>query len=684
MSKARFRFATDILRRLGEELNPSLDQGVVELVKNAHDADASGCVVELINVAEPGGTLRVEDDGVGMTDTEVVDNFLLLGRSSKAAQGRTAAGRLLAGSKGLGRLAALRAGRRVCVTTRPALSSDFEHSLEIDWALFDEADTVDDVEMELTTVPRAPGAGPGTSIEVSSLSRSIGRAEVKRLARALLLLADPFEDTAGAFRAQLVAPEFDDLAELVERKYFDDAEYLLSVEVGDDGLASGRVTDWRGETLFAASHSDLRRSDRPYRCPPATFELWVFILDARTFQTRSSTVKEVRAWLAEFGGVMIYSNGIRVAPYGDPNNDWLDMNLQRTRNPEERPATNTSLGRVRVSDELGVLEAKTDRSGFIESAEFSDLRQFASDGLDWMARERLKAAEIRRAAEREAAPTETTNTRDKLESAIATAGESAPALERAFGRYERAREREVVALRRDVQLYRTLSTAGITAATFAHEASGGPLKVIGRAVGAIRRRLGKILEPVPDEIVEPLNEIESGASSLEAFTDTTLDLVNKDKRRTGRVDVHEVLRDVAQTYRPFIEARDAALVLELEGSHPYLRGSIAAVESIVVNLLTNALTALADGASNDRRIEVSTQTDAATLTILVRDNGPGIEDFPTSEIWLPGVTSRDGGSGLGLTIVRDTVVDLGGRASAKAHGPLGGAEFSVELPVLGA
>ena len=38
MNRARLRFSTEIVRRLGEELNPSLDKGVLELVKNAYDA----------------------------------------------------------------------------------------------------------------------------------------------------------------------------------------------------------------------------------------------------------------------------------------------------------------------------------------------------------------------------------------------------------------------------------------------------------------------------------------------------------------------------------------------------------------------------------------------------------------------------------------------------------------------
>jgi C4-dicarboxylate-specific signal transduction histidine kinase len=54
-----------------------------------------------------------------------------------------------------------------------------------------------------------------------------------------------------------------------------------------------------------------------------------------------------------------------------------------------------------------------------------------------------------------------------------------------------------------------------------------------------------------------------------------------------------------------------------------------------------------------------------------------------NDIWLPGQTRRPNGTGLGLTIVRDAVHDLGGKASAIAHGELGGASFIVELPIIG-
>jgi len=683
---ATFRFAPDILRRLGEELNPSLEHGVIELVKNARDADARNCDVRLSRVSVRGGTIHVSDDGDGMTVDELVNGFLLLGRSPKVGRGRTRRGRVLAGSKGLGRLAALRAGSSAEIRTRPRAEPDLEHRIVLKWSDFDDVAAVEDVDIEIETLERAADTTNGTDIAIRGLTGRLGRREVKRLARSLLLLADPFGDDPSDFRTRLEAQEFVDLEALVRKKYFDDAEYRLEAHVGLDGQAEATVTDWLGQTLYKADHSRLRGKPEPYSCPPARFQLWAFILDAKTFQTRNASLGEVRDWLAEFGGVMLYVNGIRVPPYGDPGNDWLNLDLRRVRSPEERPSTNTSIGRIRVDEDGGAFTEKTDRSGVIENAAFADLRQMAVDALEWMARERLRAREAQRHKRRETAAPAESELRTKVESELdrlaeeTSSGAEARSL---FDEYAEAQERAQQAMRDEVQLYRTLSTAGIAAATFAHEFAGGPLKVIRRSVAALRRRLKPILNPVPGDIAEPIKLVESSTNTLGTFTDGTLSLVDRDKRRVGRIDVHKAITQVAETYAPFVAEREATLELELCEANPYLRSSAAAIESIVVNLLTNALNAVADSKESCRTIQLATDAFGDVLILTVSDNGPGVQYFSTDEIWLPGVTSRPGGSGLGLTIVKDTVIDLGGTVSVVANGRLGGADFEIGLPILG-
>ena len=687
MNKARLRFSTEIIKRLGEELNPSLDKGVLELVKNAYDADATECRVELQNADRAGGTVVVRDNGDGMTVEDITNGWLVLGRSTKTQRQRTRLDRIPAGSKGLGRLAALRMGKRALMTTWPRSEKDTEHDLLIDWEKFDTVDLVDDVELIVETARDMKGTESGTEIRIEDLRTGFGRMSVKRLARELILLADPFDDDPKGFRPELLASEYKDLEALVRGRYFQDAEYHLRAEVDTDGQASAHVKDWKGQNLFGATHGDIaiHRNGKPYAIPPATFDLWVFILTQKTFSTRRATLGDVRGWLGEFGGVHFYYNGLRVSPYGNPGDDWLEMNLRRVRSPEERPGTNTSIGRVDVTDRGDSLVQKTDRSAFIENESFTELRSFAQDAMEWMADRRMKEAEKRRTRERVAAPKRASKAKLSVKDAIASAPfETREIIENAFASYESSRDREVNVLQKEIQLYRTLSTAGITAATFAHESSGNPIKVISQSIDAIARRSEKQLGEAYDTTLRrPVDGIRRAVQSLSVLGTATLKLVDHEKRRVSRVDLYELVQDVLNTYDPFLQGRDVKTQMELGVARPYLRGSEAAIESIVTNLLNNCLAAFEVEGTRDRIVRISTVVSRDRWRLTVEDSGPGIEGIRKADIWLPGRTTRKNGTGLGLTIVRDAAKDLGGDVDAVEKGDLGGAVITVELPILG-
>src|SRR6185437_9307649 len=196
--------------------------GIIELAKNSYDADAIQCVIELANVGEPGGLIRIEDDGEGMTLQQIRDGFLVLGRSGKDAGERTGLGRVPSGSKGLGRLAALRLGGSVELSTRPRGEGRKTYGLHIDWSDYERQDLIDDVRLEIRSRPRAKGERHGTTLTLEGLRHKLTRPDVKRLARALILLADPFDSDPSGFRPQLRSPEFEDLEQLVSARYFED------------------------------------------------------------------------------------------------------------------------------------------------------------------------------------------------------------------------------------------------------------------------------------------------------------------------------------------------------------------------------------------------------------------------------------------------------------------------------
>jgi signal transduction histidine kinase len=684
--RAQIKFSTHIIKRLGEELNPSVDQSILELVKNAYDADAKICIVELENITDKGGTIKIEDDGEGMDSKDIINGWLVLGESSKSIHKKTSLGRIPAGSKGLGRLAALRMGHIAQLESIPKKNKLYKHELEIDWDEFDEAKLVDDIFLSVNKFKVSPNTSPGTTVSIKKLKQKIGVREVKKIARGLILLADPFDDDPNSFKPMLKSVEFKEMEKLVSGRYFDEAEYHLVASINSEGFAEASVLDYKGSVLYKANHKELsqKRKGIKYDCPPATFDLWAFILSATSFSTRFISLTEIQDWLGEFGGVHLYENGLRVNPYGNPGNDWLDMNYSRARSPEERPSTNTSIGVVRIKDSKGLLSQKTDRSGFIENDVFHEIKSFCQDALEWMAKRRLEVAEIKRRAERQRTADESDNTKEEVVKAINLLSPAKrEVVQKLFTRYDKARHDEIKSLRSEVQLYRTLSTAGITAATFSHESRGNSIKVITQSVKAIERRIKENLSKQFEELfLKPLKIIYQSLDSLKVLGNATLKLLEHEKRRVVKVEINKTIEQVIETFKPFFKGRDITVNIELVSGNPYLRTTESAIESIITNLLNNSIVAL-ESSTAEREIRIKTYVQENILVLNISDNGPGIKDISIRDIWLPGHTTNPNGTGLGLTIVRDAVYDLGGKVRAIANSELGGAEIIIELPIIG-
>ncbi|MGK0472307.1 MAG: signal transduction histidine kinase [Candidatus Azotimanducaceae bacterium] len=690
MSDSNFRFSPNILRRLGEELNPNPEQGLLELVKNSHDADASFCRLKFEESEDGDHKIIIQDDGIGMTATDIKNDFLVIGKSSKSKKTRTTKRRVPIGSKGLGRLAALRLGSSCSIVTVKKGAHKREHLLNVDWKNFENVRTVEEVDLPISTKSSSKNKPNGTHIEIENIPAPMSERSMERLIRQLLLLTDPFQSKKG-FRVELDSPAFKGLQKLLNQRYFENADFHLIADLDAKGVGKVRAEDWRGNILYEAGHNVLaanrKRKGKKYSCPPLKLDIWIFLLSTSTFEHKAVTIKEVRDWLSSVGGVHVYEDGARVAPYGDPGSDWLDMNLRRASSPEERPSTNTTIGRLRIKNTNGVLVQKTDRSGYIESDEFEEVKDFCKDALNWLANRRLEQAEIQRSKKRGSSISTRAKQREQLEEVIRTSdGQSKEKISIALKSYQRSVDAEIDILKKEVQLYRTLSTAGITAATFAHESAGSPLKVIGLAKQTLSRRIRK---DVSEEAYESnyegaIGRIESSLAGIAALGSFTLSLLDQGKRRLGRVNINDVVLQIVEVFTPFLESRQVVVELELSGGKPYLNGSAAAVESIFANLINNSFSAFEKSPTKSRTIKVTSVVDGNELHIVFSDNGEGIAEIALKDIWLPGRSTKDNGTGLGLTIVRDTINDLNGEISVENNGVLSGANFSMTLPILGA
>lgn len=687
----RLRFSTAVLRLLGEELNPSPDQGILELIKNSYDADAKRCTVELKGVHIKGGSILLKDDGIGMTAADIRNGWLIVGDSMKSRREKSPSGRLLVGSKGLGRLGALRLGRKVELTTRPKSEPGVQYRMEIDWAAFEHVRVVEDVELAVARERAPAGAVHGTDITISDLPSPWRESDIKRLARAILLLRDPFSKDRG-FQAILKAEEFTALETLAKEGYFSECDYHLVAKIDTQGRASAEVFGAGKKKLFIGKHDEIadKKNAPSYPIPALSFELWEFKLSKEGFAVASqqTTITGLRAWLSQFGGVRLYHRGVRVMPYGEPKNDWLDMNLRRSQHQELRPSTNNSSGCIRIEDPKGVFQQKTDRLGFIEGDTLDALRTFADNVLSWMSGEREQERRKRLKAEAEAARQNKSEAENEMDAVIASLPPKEKVkVKKAADKVRAAHEAEVKIKDETAQLYFTLGTVGTTAAAFAHQTKQ-PLRGIVADAKDLDNYLGN-----PDELLlfredssRMVKRILLEANAIYSFSNVTLRLLEHEKRRSARHSIHQLIDETVELLAPYFEARETKLESDYACEDLRVWCPRAAFEAIFTNLLTNALQAFESRAKSgspvgERCVHVQTRRAGDTAVIRVQDNGPGIERLAIEEIWMPGKTTTEKGTGLGLTIVKDVVEELRGRVEAEAHGELGGACFTITLPL---
>lgn len=251
-----FRIDPLVVFKLGQELISSEVQALLELIKNAYDADASFVVVRidtqnlvestLLDVdADRPGFIEIADDGVGMDADAIRDGWLLIARSQKmdfkTAGKQTGKERTPLGDKGLGRLGAQRLGWGLQIETKTAKSKD-ERLVAFSWEDFYTAESLDKVEVRTGSAPSK--RKHGTTLTVTQLNepeRWRGDA-IAALQRDLSQVISPYEGVSDFSIAVSVDGAAVDLQSL-NRDVRDTAQ--LQYEIGFDGKSleiTGRAT----------------------------------------------------------------------------------------------------------------------------------------------------------------------------------------------------------------------------------------------------------------------------------------------------------------------------------------------------------------------------------------------------------------------------------------------------------
>ncbi|WP_112310254.1 ATP-binding protein [Pseudogemmobacter bohemicus] len=235
---------------------------------------------------------------------------------------------------------------------------------------------------------------------------------------------------------------------------------------------------------------------------------------------------------------------------------------------------------------------------------------------------------------------------------------------------EKARAGKIDQLNRDLSHMARGNTMGQMAAGLAHELNQ-PLTAISQNADTalLALQLGKWTD---GELRELLAEIESQSLRAGDIIRALRGFIRKDEGALAPFDFAELL---GQTLRlVHAEASDAGVRIQHDvGELPQVLGNRVQVAQVLVNLLRNAIEAIAPDSENARQVTVTVrpvmQAEREMLVVAVEDTGPGVSDSIT--LFTQFETSKPEGMGLGLSICRSIIEANGGALWYEKPGPRG-------------
>jgi signal transduction histidine kinase len=658
--KLVFRVRPRLLTLLGDQLIRDATLAVFELVKNAYDADATRCAVTLEHPTdESRARIIVEDDGVGMDEETLRDVWMVIATDFRALQRRDEKRtrkfhRFPLGEKGLGRLSAHKLGRFIRLITRARGGQ--EYVLEFEWELIESAKDLESAGIDLNE--REPqtfkGNRHGTRFEITNLRETWSRGQARRLHRAVNSLCSPFKGPED-FEVNLSIPGHEEwLKNLFTAEVANQCAlyHVRGSFEGNSGKFNYTFTPPPGYSTQLSKRTEkglevpLQKKKKEkensrklepldlsdHKIGKVSFDFWLFDRDPAVLRDVTDDVKGLKDYLDENGGIRIYRDGIRVYDFGEPGNDWLNLDIRRVNTPTARTSNNQILGALRLDAiESGDLREKTNREGFIENEAFEDFRAAVISMLTQIEAEKTKdqrrlrevlgkgtgkrvfqkLAEVREVLERKGV---LADVEDKLKAA--------------------EKEMEIY---RDQLLH--AAVPGLTIGMMLH----GAEKILDELRAATNR--GGSAERIK-ELVDHLYRAMRPVTNL---------LKNPNPAKTS---AGILIKEALFSAELRLKRHHITLINGMEKGCPdfNVKGSKQMLVASINNLIDNSIHWLEIKDPKQKFIYIGTTDDIEEgPAIVVGDNGPGFGKDDPEDLLAPFFTRRSGGMGLGLYIVSEVM-----------------------------
>ena len=698
--KIAFRFHPRVFAALGADLVTNDVVAVMELVKNAYDAGAKNVHVRFGRDSKTGNYLEIEDDGCGMSREVIKEVWCVVATPYKIHRRTVGHGdgrRRVSGDKGLGRLSAARLGDDFRMLTRERGCPVWD--VRVRWTAFAEVSDVSDGAVELRR-HRGEFGPSGTSIRIANLKQDWDDQQLLDLRSNLSRLVPPFSDFGdfSLFFREPGAGDGDEM-QVQAHRFFTQPIYCISGSVSAGGdirsvykhaplskTVGGRTKDTLVTWDQVTSESGKKRRDNrpagPPKCGPFSFEIRAW--DLRPEDTTNITGhfglnrKEILGAIRDHKGISLYRDGILVMPKSETARDWLGLDRKRVSKMGPRLSTSQIVGYVSISStENADIRDTSDRERLIAGQALTDFTLLMENVIGTLEMERNRERHDPTLERPMASLFDDLSPEPLLHEvrAFAKRGDDARAVLSSVEAYAGRTAETTKTIQKRFVYYSRLATVGTLAQMLVHEIRNRTTS-IGRFLITMKGRLVSGADP---DLRGQRDRAEQATFALESLADRFSPLASRSFRRNRVSVLEDRVRVCLEVERGKIRALGVRCVVP--ESATLLAVDPGELDAVLLNLITNSLYWLRVVEDRPREISFSVHSieGADRIAVQVDDSGPGIDEEDIERVFLPGVTRRPGGIGMGLTVASEIVSVYGGRMAVARTSF--GASFLFDLPL---
>lgn len=710
---AKLRPRARLVRTIGDQLISGPEAALIELVKNAYDADSPSVSIKItppgsLQGGRTSGEIVVADAGHGMSANDITTKWFEPATTDKVDRKTSPSGRRLLGAKGVGRFATARLGSVLHLSSghktpgKVLEVSDFT----VNWQIFEESQYLDEVDIDIRTRQGKSSEATGVTLRITSLRDAWTQNQLESLIRELRRLASPNEARERGFKIYL------DLKGFATESHGFDGQSLVSgafaegadtAGTGADSteirpLFLGNVYHYRVEGLFnkeGAFEGKFINKRADNHTIPLMFEAQAlgageepcgsFSIALNIYDREPDAIVELfrkmglssigrldaRKMLDENIGVGIYRAGFRIRPYGDAESDWLELERKRVQNPSQKLGLNQIWGNINIGDEIasGLVE-RSSREGLEHNGHFERLKRLVADVMTRAENLRVDFREMVGLSRKQEGDTGGIRSQVGLQATTKAIASLPP---RYRDSVQKALKQESSALKNsleELEAYQhklaAQSSLGLVVSQMLHDGRRYLGDINTRAKG-LSDGAPRLLEETPfgknfrETFAKNASSIHNSAGHLTRLFRALDPIASRKRGRPKSLDPMEVLERCLSLFKDSLDQTGVSVVRKVQDGSPKVTVYEADLMAALLNIIDNAIHWLDTSPTKPKELRVAMTHSKKWVRIVLSNTGPLIDPVLAKNLFKPGFTLKPEGSGLGLAIAREAMQTSKGR-----------------------